>query len=93
MQKAELQRHFMEVLRAIQADAGETCPELEGATVPLKDLPNFDSLAGVDAEARLSEVLGVELEKIPFQTDGRELSISEIVDELLAAALGEGRAK
>ena len=82
MTKEELSKHICDVLTSIQKDSGQPVPALSDKTIPLAELIEFDSLACVDAEVRLSERLGVDIEKLPFKSvkTGQEQSIREIVD-------------
>ena len=84
MSKDDICRQVCAVLSAIQTDSGLENPALTDDTKPLTDLPGFDSLAAVDAEVRLSDALGVELDHIPFKSalDGKEQTIGEIVAQL-----------
>jgi acyl carrier protein len=84
MSRDDIRRHVCVVLSAIQTDSGMESPSLTDDTKPLGDLPGFDSLATVDAEVRLSEVLGVELDHLPFKSPvtGKEQTIGEIVAQL-----------
>jgi acyl carrier protein len=84
MKNEEIRKLLCDVLAAIQADSGHPPPVLSDDTVPLADLSDFDSLACVDAEVRLSKVLGIEVEKIPFKSleTGREQTVREIVAHL-----------
>jgi len=86
MTKEEISKHIFDVLTAIQKDSGQPVPVLSDKTIPLAELIEFDSLACVDAEVRLSERLGVDIEKLPFKsvTTGREQSIHDIVDYVSA---------
>jgi hypothetical protein len=86
MTNEEIRRHLCEVLAAIQRDSGQPAPVLSDDTIPLSDLVEFDSLACVDAEVRLSKLLNVEIEKLPFKSmeTGREQSVRQIVDYLSA---------
>jgi len=81
MTRDDIRRDVCAVLSAIQTDSGLEIPVLSDDTKPLCDIPGFDSLATVDAEVRLSEVLGVELDRLPFISPltGKEQSIGEIV--------------
>ena len=84
MSKDDIRQHVCAVLCAIQTDSGLENPSLTDDTKPLTDLPGFDSLATVDAEVRLSEALGVELDHVPFKSpvNGEEQTIGEIVAQL-----------
>jgi acyl carrier protein len=66
MSRDDIRGHVYAVLSAIQTDSGLERPSLTDDTKPLGGLPDFDSLATVDAEVRLSEALGVELDHVPF---------------------------
>ncbi len=85
MTSDDIRQRLCAVLSAIQSDSGLAAPALSDSTRPLTDLPGFDSLAAVDAEVRLSEALGVDLEHIPFKSDttGNQLTIAEIVAHLV----------
>lgn len=91
MDKLELKERLLQVLSEIQSDAGQDCPDLTDKIVPLKDLPGFDSLAGVEAEDRLSQLVGRNIDRIDFVRDGRELTIKEIVDDLTNVVLGAAK--
>ncbi len=95
MTPEQIREHLCAVLRAIQADSGHDSPRLSDQTVPLADLKDFDSLACVDAEVRLTERLGVEVEKVPFKSPetGREQSIAQIVAHLTTTYGAAARAK
>lgn len=82
MDHSRVRAHLCQVLSDIQLEAGEECPELHDGTIPLDHLPGFDSLAGLDAEVRMSEALGIEIQSIPFRKDGKGLSLGEICTEL-----------
>src|SRR5437867_13179310 len=91
----EMKEHLFAVLQAIQADSGHQPPPLSDQTVPLAELKDFDSLACVDVEVRLTDRLGVEIEKIPFKSPetGREQNIAQIVAHLTAAYGAQVRGK
>ena len=91
MSTDDIRRHVCAVLSAIQTDSGLENPSLTDDTKPLSDLPGFDSLATVDAEVRLSEALGVELDHLPFRSPvtGKGQTIQEIVAHL-AEKYGRG---
>jgi len=86
MTREDVQRWLCEVIAAIQSDSGRETPPLSDHTVPLRDLAEFDSLACVDAEVRLSELMGVEIESIPFKVveGGQRQTIGEIADYLVS---------
>ena len=44
MDPTALKRKLIAVLCQIQADSGLECPPLTGATIPVKNLPKFDSM-------------------------------------------------
>lgn len=83
LSREDIRRHVCAVLTAIQTDSGLESPSLTDDTKPF-DLPGFDSLATVDAEVRLSEALGVELDHLPFVSPvtGKQQTIGEIVSHL-----------
>jgi len=79
----DIRRHVCAVIAAIQTDSGLASPTLTDDVKPL-DLPGFDSLAMVDAEVRLSQVCGIELDHVPFKSTvtGQDQTIAEIVAQL-----------
>ncbi len=80
----EIRKRFFDILTRVQRDSDAPCPALSDDTVPLRDLPGFDSLSCTDAEDRLSTELGVDVDSIPFKSSkrGNEQTIKEIVDFL-----------
>ena len=84
MDRDEIRQQFLKVLNAVQTDSGHDKVDLSDQTVPTKDLVGFDSLACVDAEVRLSEALGVDVEGVPFKSakSGQGHSVDEIVTHL-----------
>lgn len=75
---------FMELVVAavnfIQTESGrEQCAVAPGLR-PLKDVPGFDSLNGMEASAALSAQLGVEFGNNPFKDEqtNRALNLAEI---------------
>ncbi len=82
----EMKKNLFAVLQAIQADSGHEPPPLSDKTVPLAELKDFDSMACVDVEVRLTDLLGVAIEKIPFKSPetGHEQTIAQIVAHLTA---------
>lgn len=89
MQRALLMSEMVRALTAIQEDAGQDCPPITELTVPLKDLPGFDSLAGIELEIRVSGAIGQEVEKIELSEMEKDLTVGQIVDNILLT-LGRG---
>jgi len=79
--ETDLRHQLKEVLAEIQDECARDSSGLCDETLPLEDLPGFDSLSCVDAEARLSERLGTEID-IPFKdpTSGKPLSVLQITE-------------
>ncbi len=84
MTRDEIRKRLLDILTRVQRDSDAPCPPLTDDTVPLRDLPGFDSLSCTDAEDRLSTELGVDVDSIPFKSSkrGHEQTIKEIVDFL-----------
>lgn len=76
---------LLEALADVQQHSCREVPPMTGDTVPLSDLPGFDSLCGVEAMVILEERLGFELKDVPFTVPGgfRELKVNEIVDAIV----------
>jgi catalase (peroxidase I) len=82
--EAEVRGHLIAVLTEIQEECARDALGLSDQTVPLEDLAGFDSLSCVDAEARLSERLGSEID-IPFKDpqSGEPLSVRQMAESLV----------
>jgi acyl carrier protein len=78
--------HLLEALAEVQQQSCRDVPTMSAATVPLTDIPGFDSLCGVEAVVLLEERLGIEIEELPFTDplDYRQLGVEEIVDFILS---------
>jgi hypothetical protein len=83
-------RQLIETLLEIQQESGREAPLLSHESIPLDDLPGFDSVNGVEAEVILSARLGIELKDLAFiDNDDRHLTIGEMTR---AIALENARA-
>lgn len=76
------------VLQEVQELSCREVPELSGDTVPLNDIPGFDSLCGVEAIVILEERLGIHLEDVVFVAPGtyQPLSVDELVTHIVATS-------
>ena len=58
MDPTALKRKLIAVLCQIQADSGLECPPLTGATIPVNNLPKFDSMVWPVATTILATEIG-----------------------------------
>ena len=86
MDKNEVTEKLIDAVRQVQGASGRPVGDVGLGTWPIRDLPGFDSLSGVEATVILSESLGYDIpdDHDPFiSNDGRRaLSIGEITDNL-----------
>ncbi len=83
MTPSELREILVDTIRTVILEGGGDPPGITGATCPL-DLEGFDSLTAVDVELRLSELLEIELDGLPFDDNGVGKTVDQIVDWLSA---------
>src|SRR5205085_9808878 len=75
---------LIETLSEIQNNAGRELPAITEATVPLEDLPGFDSLNAVESSVLLSEKVATEIdETVFFAKRIHQPTVREIVDSIL----------
>src|SRR5262245_59773878 len=82
----ELLTHLLGALALTQQNSGRTPPEMNEETIPFLHLEKFDSHNGVEVEVILSELVGVEIDEIPFhegRRGSREYCVREIVDAIV----------
>jgi hypothetical protein len=82
----EVRNAIVEVLEEIQTMNGQPPQEIADSTCPMTDLPNFDSVHGVEASALLSAKLDCDFAAgLFFPTSPAELplSITAIIDRVL----------
>ena len=85
MDKKEIEETLIVLLRELQAIAGDEPTEVTPATTPLEDLPNFDSLLGLEMTVAVEERLGITCEEQTIFKDEetlKALSISEISERI-----------
>lgn len=94
MTRATVLERLLEVLRKIQERSGEQPVALEETSVPLRELPKFDSLLALEASVEIEAELGCAGEDNLFFDDRTKqpLNVSEIVDRL-CSRLGTEHAK
>jgi acyl carrier protein len=89
--KTELQKRLIECLQEVQDLSGSEPTEITPDTCPIRDLPDFDSLRGVEATVYLSGKLKIKIEapqgevNVFISKDGRRaLRVREVVDRILS---------
>lgn len=84
MTHTEIERVLIEVIYKIQELSGRETVHVDPQTRPVIDLPEFDSLNGVEVTVDLMDRLKVEFEfNNMLVEDGRALTISEAAGRLL----------
>ena len=88
MSGSDVERVIVEVLTEIQTMSGADCPAMDGRTLPLRDLPQFDShlalLATVELGARLQCEIPEDVNVFIDEETNRPRRIGEIRDEICA---------
>ena len=84
------------VIAHIQEMSGRECPEITGETVPIGDVPGFDSLNGLEATILLDEQLQIETPDdarlFTNETGRKAIPVSEIAQRIVDfVESGEGR--
>lgn len=86
MDKDEVMGHVIRAVAQVQETSGRRATQITASTRPLRDLPGFDSLSGIEATIYISELLGHEFsdDYNPFVSqDGRRaLTIQEVTEEI-----------
>lgn len=93
MKKPEVIKVIVEVLQEIQSIGGRPATPVNENTRPISDLPQFDSLNGVEATVELSSRLGCDLPQVnAFINDegNSALAVSEIADAICATVTSKG---
>jgi len=96
MKKTEIIKVIVDVLQEIQSISGRPSTEINANTRPISDLPQFDSLNGVEATVELSTRLGFDLPQVnAFINDegNSALTVSEIADAICETATSKGTAE
>jgi hypothetical protein len=89
MDKAEIENRLIEVISEVQKLSGCKDENVDGTTVPIMDLVDFDSLRGAETTTLLMEKLRKKVpvgkdDNIFVSEDGRRaLRVNEIVDRLV----------
>lgn len=88
MERAEVEACVIEAVREVQHLGG--CPDIKVTpqTRPMEDLPDFDSLRGVEAVVTLSVKLGCEIgcgkdDVNLFERGGKALSIIDVTNRVV----------
>jgi acyl carrier protein len=89
--KTDLQKRLIECLKEVQDLSGAEPTDITAETCPIQDLPDFDSLRGVEATVYLSGKLKIKIEapqgevNVFISKDGRRaLRVREIVDRIVS---------
>jgi acyl carrier protein len=85
MDRNELFQTVKTLLTQIQEMSGREVPEINTNTVPIKDLPGFDSLIGLEFTVMLPlEIQSKDLNLCVSDDGTRALSVNEIIDRIIA---------
>ena len=85
MDKNKIEETLIVLLKELQAVTGDERTAITPTTTPLEDLPNFDSLLGLEMTVTVEEKLGITCpEQTIFQDEKtlKALSISEISERI-----------
>jgi acyl carrier protein len=78
MTRSDVKNLLIAVVCQIQKASGREVFEISGDTIPIRDLPGFDSLNGAEVTVEISTKLGKELKvSSVLVADGKFLSINE----------------
>lgn len=89
MNKSDVVRVVCEILAELQKISGREATQITGTTCPIGDLPDFDSLNGVEASVAIENRLGIQLAEVNIFVDqdgSRALTVLEIASNVCAAA-------
>lgn len=88
MNREDIQTKLLQAIRQVQELSGYLDAVIDVNTCPIKDLPDFDSLRGVEATIMLGGLLNCEIKgdvNLFVSENGRRaLQIREIVDRIYA---------
>lgn len=85
MTREDMERIILDVLTEIQNMSGADCPDMDGTTCPLQDLPQFDSQLALLATVELCARLEYEIPKdvnVFVDEEARPRRITEIRDAI-----------
>jgi acyl carrier protein len=84
MERHELEKLVIEAINDVQKLSGESHDAVTSTSCPIKDLPTFDSLRGLEVTTVLEGKLGISLEENVFVSeDGtRALKVKEVVERI-----------
>ena len=78
MEKSEIEKALIKIVSDLQILSGREEVAVTEDTTPLEDLPDFDSLNGVEATVDVLEQLGLDVDfNNVFVKDGEALTIRE----------------
>lgn len=88
MEREDVERRVIEAVREVQRLGGFLDIKVTPQTRPMDDLPDFDSLRGVETVVTLSVKLGCEIccgrdEVNLFERGGKALSIADVADRVV----------
>ena len=88
MTRKDIELKLLQAIRQVQDLSGYPDVEIDVNTCPIKELPDFDSLRGVEATIMLGGLLNCEIKgdvNLFVSENGRNaLRIHEIVDQIYA---------
>jgi len=94
MDRKHLFQVITNTLTQIQEMSGREVPGITGRTVPIKDLPGFDSLTGLEFTVMLPSEFKLKEENLCVSEDGtRALCIDEIVDRIMECCNSSAKEK
>lgn len=86
MTSPEVEACLIQILHELQELSGRSTGELTNQTRPIGDLPDFDSLNGVEATVLAEERLGVEIRaNNVFVRDNIVLCVAEAAERIMMA--------
>jgi acyl carrier protein len=87
MNKEEITTVIIEVINQIQETSGEDAIDISEDTIPIGDLPDFDSLRGIETlviiAAKLDIEIGGDVNLFISKDERRALSINDIADRII----------
>lgn len=87
MTRQQAEAAVINAISEIQEMSGRECPEITGETVPIGDVPGFDSLNGLETTILIDQRLGIETPDdarlFTNDTGQRAIPVSEIAQRIV----------
>jgi acyl carrier protein len=80
MDKKDILKALIAAIEAVQEESGEEPVEITLDTIPMSDLPGFESLRSFEAISVFEEKLNLELPENPFLDAHGSMSIRELAE-------------